>query len=74
MSELKDFKAEIERFLVDNDMPPTVFGQKALADPNFVFDLRAGRDVRFSTVEKIRAFMRKQRQKKADNQRGVSAA
>jgi homoserine dehydrogenase len=56
-TEAENFLNEVERFLVDHDMPPTVFGQKSLADPNFVFDLREGRDVRFSTVDKIRSFM-----------------
>ena len=74
MSELKNFQAEIERFIVDYDMPPTVFGQKSMGDPNFVFELREGRDVRFSTVEKVRGFMRKTRQKKAARQYDAASA
>jgi predicted transcriptional regulator len=74
MSELKDFQAEVEQFLLEQDMPPTVFGIKALSDPGFVFELRKGRDVRFSTVGKVRAFIKKQRQKKAARQHDATAA
>lgn len=49
---------EIEAFLEAAGMSPTAFGTQALNDPPFVAQLRAGRDVKMSTVEKVRAFMR----------------
>ncbi|HEU0117508.1 MAG TPA: AMP nucleosidase [Alphaproteobacteria bacterium] len=48
----------IDRFLAQSGMSPTVFGRKALNDPNFVFDLRAGkRSPSIRTVEKIDSFI-----------------
>ena len=41
MSDMDDLKERIESFLATSGMSPTVFGRKALNDPNFVFDLRA---------------------------------
>ncbi len=49
---------EIEAFLEAQSMSATAFGTKALNDPPFVQQLRNGRDVKMSTVEKARAFMR----------------
>lgn len=50
---------DIESFIESHDMPPTTFGNKALNDPNFVFDLRNGtRDYRRSTAEKVRNFIK----------------
>jgi len=73
-TELEDFQAEIEQFLREQDMPPTVFGINALGDPNFVFELRLGRNVGLLTVGKVRAYIRQQRQKKAVRQRDATAA
>ncbi|MDE2106383.1 MAG: hypothetical protein KGL39_54710 [Patescibacteria group bacterium] len=42
---------KIEAFLVSAEMSPTAFGRDAMADPGFVFALRAGRDCRRSTLE-----------------------
>jgi len=53
-----DLIHSIEKFLTDSGLSPTVFGRKALNDPNFVFDLRAGkRSPSMRTVEKIHAFI-----------------
>lgn len=49
--------SEIERFLAKHDMAPTRFGSLVMADPSFVSDLQHGRDIKTSTVEKVRAFM-----------------
>lgn len=57
MDELQRFLADVEAHLVETGLTPTAFGTKAAGDPNFVFDLRAGREPRFSTIEKVRAFM-----------------
>lgn len=48
---------EIEAFLSRHEMSPVTFGRKAMRDPHFVRDLRAGRDLKMSTVEKVRGFM-----------------
>jgi hypothetical protein len=48
---------EIEAFCKANGLSETRFGELALGDKPFISQLRAGRDLRVSTVEKIRAFM-----------------
>ena len=50
--------AEIEAFIVANNVTPSVFGTSAVNDPCFVFDLRAGREPRRATLQKVVAFMR----------------
>lgn len=50
---------DVEGFLNKTGMFPTVLGKEALNDPNFVFDLREGRDYRRSTEERLRVFMSK---------------
>ncbi len=57
MDELKAFKAEIDAFLAKHDMAPATFGAEACNDTAFVTDLRDGREPRFSTIAKVRAFM-----------------
>lgn len=52
---------EIDAFLAEASMSPTAFGQRALNDPAFVPNLRAGRDPKWSTVERVREFMREHR-------------
>lgn len=47
----------IDGFLVEHSMSPITFGRKAMNDPHFVRDLRDGRDVKVSTVERVRSFM-----------------
>lgn len=49
----------IESFLIKEEMPATVFGQQAANDSKLVFDLRAGRELRFATTQKIQSFMEK---------------
>ncbi len=48
---------EVEKFLRQNDTPPTRFGREAMGDPRFVFDLRNGRDPRPRTVARVRAYL-----------------
>lgn len=48
---------EVEKFLRQNDTPPTRFGRDAVGDPRFVFDLRNGRDPRPRTVARVRAYL-----------------
>lgn len=49
--------AEIDLFLEEVRMTPTMFGRDALGDPGFVFSLRQGRDTRRSTAERARGQM-----------------
>ena len=49
---------EIEAFLARHKMAPAKFGQQAVSDMGFVLRLRAGRDVRISTADRAREFMR----------------
>lgn len=57
-SHLAPILHEIERFLTDSGMSAGTFGKKALGDPRFVFDLRAGRDPSSRICERARYFMR----------------
>lgn len=47
----------IERYLKAGRVPPTRFGRAAVGDPNFVFNLRDGRDPRDRTVERVVAYL-----------------
>lgn len=48
---------EVERFLRKTGMAPTSFGSQTVGDPNLVTNLRKGRELRFKTTLKVRAFM-----------------
>lgn len=53
-----DIVAEIEAFVAKHEeLSDSLFGDLAVNDRHLVRDLRAGRDLRMSTVGKIRAFM-----------------
>lgn len=47
----------IERYLRSGGMPPTRFGCEVLRDPQFVFDLRRGREPRPPTVVRVLAYL-----------------
>ena len=47
----------IEAHLKSGRIPPTRFGRDAVGDPNFVFDLRDGRDPRARTVVRVIAYL-----------------
>ncbi len=51
------FLYDIERFLKRTGIKPAPFGTMVLNDRSFVINLRAGKDVRTRTIEKVRAFM-----------------
>jgi hypothetical protein len=57
MSIRDELLRDIERFLTRTGMDHTRFGKEALNDPAFVSRLRAGKDVRTRTVERIRKFI-----------------
>ena len=48
---------EVNRFLKRTGMAPTTLGGLAIGDPNLVRDLGEGRELRHSTLMKVRAFM-----------------
>jgi len=48
----------VEEFLKTAGMSPTAFGKSAIGDPNFVLDLRRGREPRSRLVQRARDFMR----------------
>jgi hypothetical protein len=47
----------IERFLREQDLPPTKFGRLAAGDPRLVLDIRMGREIRPEMELKLRKFM-----------------
>lgn len=47
----------IERFLRDQNLPPTKFGRLAARDPRLVLDIRMGREVRPEMEQKLRHFI-----------------
>lgn len=47
----------IERFLRDQELPPTKFGRLAAGDPRLVLDIRMGREIRPEMEQKLRHFM-----------------
>lgn len=61
MSDLDRFISDVEAYLSKEKIKPTAFGLRAAGDPNFVFDLRTGREPRRSTIEKVRSFMTEER-------------
>lgn len=53
MLTIDDFVAMVEGHLEQTRTPPTTFGKQVLNDPNFVFDLRKGRDPGLRVVERV---------------------
>ena len=47
----------IEQYLKSRRIPPTRFGRDAVGDPNFIFDLRDGRDPREKTIRRVLAYL-----------------
>lgn len=47
----------VEHFLRQTNMPPSLFGRRALRDPSFVSDLRRGRSVGNSVRCRVEHFM-----------------
>ena len=61
----------IERYLKTTRTPPTRFGRLATGDPNFVFDLRDGRDPRTSTVCRVNAWLDQAERARASAEQGA---
>lgn len=51
---MTDLLTTVERHLADTQTSAATFGREVMNDPNFVFDLRKGRDYRRSTENRIR--------------------
>lgn len=49
--------SEIDTFMAAHGLSERQFGELSLKDKNFVNQLREGRDLRLSTVAKLRHFM-----------------
>jgi hypothetical protein len=47
----------VDRHLRRTRTPPSRFGRDALGDPNFVFNLREGREPRSRTRRRVEAFI-----------------
>ncbi len=58
MNELNSFLQAVEAFLLKHDWSPTRFGRELAGDPQFVFDLREGREPRSETRERISEAMK----------------
>lgn len=64
MRDMEQLINEISTFCAVHDVKESNFGRMAVNDPAFVMTLRKGRDLRLSTVEKVRVFMREYAQKR----------
>lgn len=47
----------VERFLREQELPPTKFGRLAARDPRLVLDMRMGREIRPEMEAKLRQFI-----------------
>ena len=47
----------IDAYLRRTRTPPTRFGRDAVGDPNFLFNLRDGREPRPNTVKRVLSFI-----------------
>ena len=57
----QEFLAAVEAYIAETDSNDTTFGSEAIGDPNFVKDLKAGRECRQATMDKVLAFMKGER-------------
>lgn len=53
MDDIDRFKAAVERHIVETGTTASGFGKKFARDPNFVFNLRQGREPRRAVRERI---------------------
>lgn len=57
--DVKVLLEEIDAFICSTGIEPTRFGVNAINDGHLVKRLRAGRQPRLATIDKVRAYMRK---------------
>ncbi len=60
MTQAEVFLNQIELFLKISGMAPTAFGTKAVGDPNFIRNLRDGRQPTLGMVDRVHEFIRSQ--------------
>lgn len=53
------FREEVTAYLAASGMSKTAFGKAALNDPAFIDGMNDGRDLRLSTLRRVREFMEK---------------
>lgn len=53
----KQFLDEIEAHLTATGLSAAAFGKAAMSDPNFVYQLRNGREVKAKTIDHVRQYM-----------------
>lgn len=58
MDAIEQLTAEIDAFLKRSGMSAAAFGKAAVNDLSFVRDLRAGREPRRRTIQRVREFIR----------------
>ncbi len=68
MSELEQFRMRVERFIERHNWTATRFGREMAADPQFVFNLREGREPRAETRNKITDMIQKKSKKQIQMQ------
>jgi hypothetical protein len=75
-SSTQEFLDEIDGFIRRTGMTGTELGLRAVKDSGFVSRLRAGKDTKLGTADRVRAFMRahegNDRRKAATNHRKVA--
>lgn len=74
MSTRKELLRDIEAFLQEFEMAASPFGADAIGDRAFVFMLRAGRDPKGGTVDRVRHFMADYRRQHAKRPKLADAA
>jgi hypothetical protein len=65
MSRSQQFLDDIETFLAVTGISATALGMRAVNDPAFVGDVRAGRSVSLGLVDKVYEFMKSERESAA---------
>jgi predicted transcriptional regulator len=73
MSLRKDVMKEIAAFLRETGMTPTEFSEQ-VGDRTLMTSLRAGRDPKASMIDRIRAYIAKERAKRSPSLDAASAA
>jgi hypothetical protein len=59
----------VERFLREQQLPPTKFGRLAARDPRLVLDMRMGREIRPEMEQLLRQFMQRYPQMQTNEER-----
>jgi hypothetical protein len=62
----------VERFLREQNLPPTKFGRLAARDPRLVLDMRMGREIRPEMEQLLRNFMQQYPKLEKNDQRNAA--